>query len=317
MIPSPAFPMKSVVLVDLANIGHASAANQTKLSAGDLDTTAIYGVVQTLRRIAADYPGQMTCLHEGRAWRHAELACYKEGREATPEAIALRSCWKVAKPYVARLLPHLGVNQLLAPNLEADDLAAKLRTLYVKKGYAVTLVSGDRDWRQLVGPNVQLINPISAPRGQKPNVVRLTEANFQEVTGFQTPFALAERKALMGKVQEMPGVGGIGEKTAEVLLNTYGSVRSLVIQAETDKTFYEALDGRIKKLVDDPERLARYESNLKLAWLDHPEVPAAATPKAVKGVFNKDAFLDLAAELSFFSITRAIDQWMQPFTDKE
>jgi 5'-3' exonuclease len=289
------------ILLDLSHLGHAAAANKHRLSAGSVDTTAIYGVVQCLHRVASQFNGQITALLDGRSWRHVELADYKAGRAQSPDGIALKERWKASKPWVSKILPTLGINQIFSKNLEADDLAARMRRRFIDRGDEVLLISGDKDWLQLIEAGCWVYNTITEKR--------INAANFTEATGLPQPRSIAERKALIGKAQEMDGVGGIGEKTAQEIFAQFGSVDGMLNSIIVEGT---KVDGRATKLLDEAVQ-QRFRQNMRLAWLDHPGLPPAAGTIMVPGQFDKARFRDLCGELAFHSLLQAGDSWLEPF----
>lgn len=294
------------ILIDLSNLGFACAAGKTTLTAGSLDTGTAFTLINMIRRIVENHPGRVLALYDGRSWRHAEIADYKAGRESSEEGQRIRARWTEAKPMIARLLKALGVIQVLAPNLEADDLAALLSGRIADAGHNVLLVTHDKDWLQLLRPGVIVFDP-------NKNGGLITLANLREKTGLPSPFALAERKALMGKSQELPGIGGIGEKTANWILENHHSVEGFVSAATLDKEVYAASDRRARVLVDNPDKLQAYRDNIRLAWLRHPDVPKPDGMKVVNSGFDRDAFRTVCQDLSFFSILRNFETWVRPF----
>lgn len=200
----------------------------------------------------------------------------------------------------------------MAGNLEADDLAARLRRFHVARGREVMLVTSDADWLQLVGPGVTMLQL----RRHTGDQVRVTDRNFAEHVGLPHPKALAEAKALMGDTSDsIPGVGGIGEKTAYGLLNIYGSVTGFTNAMMSDPESRKIADKRALKLLDDEERMIAFQRNMRLIWLDHPEAPPSERPNHVKGRFDADAFARMAEECAFTSILRDFDRWIAPFKE--
>ncbi len=299
--------MKSSVLIDGNSIGFAAQMSPgARLSSGDLDTTGIFGFLRSLRLLREEFAGNMMVLWDGRSWRYNAYADYKGNRGADPKIAALRDAWKASRPYVAKLVRLLGLPQLRAANMEADDLAARLRTIQNRQGIEVMLVSSDHDWLQLINDQTSLYDP----RKQR----RVVAGNFTEVTGLPTPKALAEFKALKGDTSDnIPGVGGIGEKTAVKLLGEYGSVSGFLNVMMTDRTAYAATDARARSLVDDEEKQRRFDGNMELIWLDSSKAPKIEGSNLVPGAFDRNGFEQFCAELAFFSITKDVDAFLAPF----
>jgi 5'-3' exonuclease len=307
-VVAPATGGPPMILVDLNHLGFRAQLGGQKLTAGEIETTGIYGFMRMLRVIRREFAGRIVCLHDGHSWRYEHFSGYKANRKSDPKLLEAKDRWKASKPWVVRLLRLMNVDQVAVANMEADDLAARIRRQLRLQGRDVVLVTGDQDWLQLVGPGAILFDAM------KERIV--TEVNFQTVTGLPHPKAIAEMKALMGDSSDcIPGVGGIGEKTATALLNAYGSVTGFTNAMMADPAARKVADKRALKLLDDADRQAAYERNLRLIWLDHPDIPVPAKPNVIKGRLDKGAFAEIAGELAFHSILKELDTWLAPFTD--
>ena len=298
-----------VILIDGNSLGFAAQQGKSRLSAGEIETTAVFGVLRSLRLIREQFAGQPIVLWDGRSWRHQAFEGYKAGREARPEMVTQREAWKAQRPLLGRILPTLGVHQAIASNLEADDLAARLRRHYRDRGQEVVLVSGDKDWLQLLEPGMVAWDHVRE---------RLTTPDtFPALTGLPSPYAMAEFKALQGdRSDSIPGVGGIGEKTATALLSQFGSVTGFVNAMMADPKAREAADKRALLLME-PDRADAFERNMALIWLDHPRAPRPEGLKLVKGSFDAAAFRAHCEELAFFSVLRDFDLWTRLFSRKD
>jgi 5'-3' exonuclease len=298
-----------IILLDGNNLGFAAQQNKARLSVGEIETTAIYGVLRSLRLIREQFSGQPIMLWDGRSWRHQAFEGYKAGREARPEMVEQRDAWKAQRSLLGRILPSLGIHQAIATNLEADDLAARLRRHYRDRGHEIVLVSGDKDWWQLLETGVVVWDHV------RDRLV--TPQTFSEVTGLPTPYALAEFKALQGdRSDSIPGVGGIGEKTALALLNAYGSVATFSNVMMGDPKARENADKRALLLMD-PTRSEGFDRNMELIWLDHPKAPRPEGLKLIKGSFDAEAFRAHCEEFAFFSVLRDFDLWTRLFSRKD
>lgn len=298
----------NTVLVDANNIGFAALlGSKTRLMAGPIETTGVYGFLQTMRVVRRDFAGPIIILWDGRSWRHEaalqQAIVYKGGREATPEQIENRERWKQSRLRLPPLLRALGLSQMVCSNLEADDLAARLRR--TMKAPSITLVSSDHDWLGLIDERTSVYDHV------KERITNL--GNFEANTGYKTPRAIVEAKGLSGdKSDNLPGVGGIGDKTVKEIL-AYGSVRAFLNTMLTEPERRGEVSGRALKLLDDMDKQARFERNLELIDLDHPKAPAPINPTQIKGAFDEPRFRNACDELAFFSITRSFDTWTAPF----
>jgi 5'-3' exonuclease len=300
------------LLIDGNNIAFAANATR-KLHAGDMETQGVYGFLRAIRAAVAAYPMLIpVVLWDGRSWRYDAFSGYKAKREKEPEnkseqAMAdNRASMREQKPFIRRALLNLGVAQMVALNLEADDLAGILVRRYQLKGKKILLLSGDKDWIQLIGPGVGWMDPI--------NDVRITAASLKDKLGVETPRQWLEVKALMGdSSDEIPGVGGIGEKGAKELITTYGSVTSFINQINEGSIKPADLHKKFRELAEDFEKQQIFHRNLKLMDLASPEIPAPLGLKVEKGGLSLDDFAALCEELLFNSIISDLQNWCEPF----
>ncbi|SER28649.1 DNA polymerase-1 [Faunimonas pinastri] len=322
------------LLIDGNNIGFAAAATK-KLTVGEMEVQAVFGFMRAIRMAVARYPLlKPVVLWDGVSWRKHFYEEYKAGRDApadTPAAkaqLALRKGYKVQRPLILKGLKHLGVSQLAAMNLEADDLAAILARRYAAQGKKVLMLSGDKDWIQLIQPNVSWFDPqrgelltlntLEKKLGYDPAKKRIVVCNGKdEIDGWMgvpSPRAWLEIKALMGDASdEIPGVGGIGEKGAIELLRTYGSVVSFRNQV-LDRTIDAAkLPKKLRDFAEQEEKHFIFTRNMTLMDLNSPDIPAPARLKLTAGSLERDDFASFCSELSFKSILTDIDGWCEPF----
>lgn len=298
------------IVIDGNNIAYAANATR-KLHVGDLETQGIYGFLRAIRAAIASYPMlKPIVLWDGRSWRYEAFPTYKAKREKAPETKSEqlladnRASMREQKPYIRRGLISLGITQMVALNLEADDLAGLLVRRYQPQGKKILLLSGDKDWIQLVGPGVGWMDPI--------NDIRITASTIEAKLGVKGPRQWLEVKALMGdNSDEIPGVGGIGEKGAKELVLTYGSVTSFLNQA-MDGSLPE-LPKKFRDFAESPEKQEIFHRNLKLMDLASPEIPAPLGLKVEKGALSIDDFAGLCEELIFRSIMSDLNNWCEPF----
>jgi 5'-3' exonuclease len=168
--------MKRYLLIDGPNMLHA-ANNAKKLTVGTTEVTAIYNFIRMLRPLIATYPtATPVVLWDGASWRHMKFPDYKQNRKKddTAAAVKQREAYESAMkqlPAIKKALELMGIAQVKATNMEADDLAAILGDRYVSQGAKVVLVSGDKDWIQLVGPSMIWFDPIKDRKIMKPEDV--------------------------------------------------------------------------------------------------------------------------------------------------
>lgn len=302
--------VQGYLIIDGNSLGHASAAT-TVLKAGDMETQAIYGTLRAVRHSMSRFPSlkPIVCW-DGMSWRKRAFEGYKANRDKPAvqkyEIVAAkqRESYKEQRPFIKKGLYLLGVPQLTAINLEADDLAGVLVRRYVAQGKKLLLISADKDWIQLVQPNVGWLDPIRD--------TSITSKNIEEKLGVKNGRQWVQIKALMGDVSDnVTGVGGIGEKGALELIQTYGTVEDFVNQM---------IDGTIKDVPKKFEALARIEDkmeifkrNMMLMDLNHPQIPKAEETELLHSDLNYSEFRVFCEEYMFRSILREYDDWLEPF----
>jgi 5'-3' exonuclease len=192
----------------------------------------------------------------------------------------------------------------------------------------LVMISGDKDWVQLLRPNVVWIDPmrdarltsknISTRLGYVPEKGRFSVCKSEDVTDFigvPSPRAWLEIKALMGDISDnIPGVGGIGPRGAIDLITTYGSVGSFFNQV-ADKTInVGALTKKLRDFATSEEKHDIFRRNMQLMDLSSPERPEWINPKIVHGAIDPDKFSDFCKRMLFNSIVKDLDGWLEPFT---
>lgn len=301
---------RGYVLIDGNSIGYAANSSK-KLDVGGMQVQAIYGFVRALRKIVSTFPNLTPIvLWDGKSWRKEVFEGYKAKRDATDTATQrkqteMREIFRAQKPFIHSFCAALGVHQFSADNLEADDLAGMLVRRYDGTDRRIVLITADKDWIQLVGPKVMWFDPI--------NDQRITAGTLQEKLGVATPQAWLEVKALMGDTSdEIPGVGGIGEKGALELLATYGGVTKFVRAYRAGEL--SKVPKKFVALATDPEKIRTFARNMKLMDLRNPSMcPMPKNLRVVHLPLDKTAFGALCDDLMFRSISRDLDAWCEPF----
>lgn len=301
--------MTGVCIIDLNNIGHR-AQQMRPLVVGDMQVHAIYGALRAIRMTVSHYPQlQPLVLHDGVSWRKSFYEGYKATRaevktKADEKKVADRKSYHSQRVYIVKALTMLGVRQISASNLEADDLASLIVRKLAPKGRRCLLITSDRDWLQLVQPNVAWFDPM--------NNVKVTDATFTEKTGVASRAAFLEAKALQGDPSdEIPGVGGIGEKGAVDFVNTYGSVANFLNQY-TDGTLKD-VPKKYLALAESDEKQAIFRRNMRLMDLNDPSIPAPYNYRLIHKPMDKEALRELFEELAFRSMLKDLDGWCEPF----
>src|SRR5437773_8029321 len=187
-----------------------------------VNTSALYGFTQTLLEILRNQqPSHLAVAFDTDAptARHAAFKDYKATRQAMPEELS------DAIPHVARMLGAFRIPRIICDGYEADDIIGTLVRRAEKESFQSYMVTPDKDFGQLVTANTFLYKP--SRMGDGVEVMGLPE--IQKRWGIQRPEQVVDVLALMGDaVDNIPGVPGIGEKTAIKLISQFGSVDSLL-----------------------------------------------------------------------------------------
>lgn len=303
---------QNYMLIDGNSLGHYYN-NAKKLSIGSIEVQAIYGFLRGLRQQIANYQNyQPVVLWDGASWRKMLLSTYKENRDKveTKNDIKVKlakDAYKRQAPYIEKALRFLGVPQIRALNMEADDLGAILSDRYTSQGGKIVLLTGDKDWLQLVGPGV-VWRDFANDR-----LVNTT--NFEEMTGVQTPKQFVEVKALSGDAGDnVPGVGGIGEKGAIEFVKTYGSFVDFSNQAILHKTIdLKKVQKKYRDLVEVEEKAMNFNRNISLVDLRTTARPAPINLTVDKGEASYEKIQQFCELLLFRSILQEFDEWLRVF----
>jgi DNA polymerase-1 len=254
-----------------------------------LPTGAVYGVTNMLLKVIKERQPQYLALvfdAKGPTFRHRIYREYKAHRPPMPEELVMQL------PYIHKITQGLSLPALLKEGFEADDLICTLVGQARSRGFAVEIISGDKDLLPLVQEGVDLWDPMKGVR-YDPETIRAKYG--------LTPLELIEVRALAGDPSDnIPGVPGIGEKTALKLIGEYHSLENLLAQAEKVKP--NSLRDRLKEYAAQA-RLSRQLTVLEcrvpltvdLAALQ----PGPPDREALRQLFVELEFSKLAKELGF------------------
>lgn len=184
-----------------------------------LYTNAVYGFIMILQKLLADDSPDALCATfdlKGPTFRHDLYDGYKAKRKGMPDELA------VQLPYIKQVLAAMNIRIYEKEGYEADDLIGAIASSCASSGWECVVVTGDRDSLQLIGENVRV--KLVTTRGGKTETTEYDEAGFSTEYGF-APINLIDLKALMGDSSDnIPGVAGIGEKTAMDLIRRFGTL---------------------------------------------------------------------------------------------
>ena len=185
-------------------------------------TNAVYGFLSTFRRVFDLAQPQAVCVAfdvHAPTFRHEQYALYKAQRKPMPEELA------VQMPLLKQTLDYMGVRRLELAGWEADDLLGTVARRCEAAGWTCDVVTGDKDSLQLITDTTHVCH-VKTRMGQT-DTIEYTPERFREEYGFD-PIRMIDLKALMGDSSDnIPGVPGIGEKTAKDLLVRFGTVADI------------------------------------------------------------------------------------------
>lgn len=234
--------MKKVILVDGNNLlfrsyfATAYTGNTMRNSKG-FPTNGLYGLVNMLNKIIREEKPEymLVAFDKGKTFRHEKYLDYKGGRNETPDD--LKRQFSVAK----KLVPLMGIKCFEIDNYEADDIIGTYSKMaLIDPEFETTIVSSDKDLLQLINEEteVKLL--------KQKDYIRMNEETFIDTYGIK-PIRMIDLKGLMGDASDnIPGVKGIGEKTALKLLQEYDSLENVYNNIDNIKgaTKQKLIDGK-------------------------------------------------------------------------
>lgn len=328
--------MYDYMIVDGNGIFHAAQATRPLSVEGIGDVQAVYNSLQKLRALLNERPARKVLwLWDGHAqFRYDMFPEYKGARHVSPEAEGLspserkqakeraekREVMSDVKPYLEQLLTHLGVDQVVAPNFEADDVAGYLVRKISKAGRTALLVTGDADWQQLVCKGVDWLDPRKFG-DDKP----LTVDRFEEVTGYASATQFLQAKAMLGdKSDSIPTMPKFGAKKVLAVFREFDGVKSLILAhkskgafTKTNSGFTTAEANAINKYIE--EWMPQFQLNLGLMNLISNKYDEDIRGELVKTLGKRDPheFEYLCRTLRFMSVIRNLEHWYTVFSVKK
>lgn len=294
-----------LIIIDGNSICYSSH-NTRKLTVGTFETQAIYGTIRSVRSAINANPGyKVLVLWDGKSqWRRDIYPEYKGNRKPQDaKQLASQESYKKQSPLVRKGLSLLGIRQMFAYTHEADDLAGIFVQRFANTHVPIKLVTADQDWLQLVGENVEWIDPI--------NERSVNLATFTEFTGYDNTTAFVEGKALMGDVSDnIDGIERVGKIAAAKLLYNYKSVSNFYRECDAGNVSMKTIANQ---RLSSPEGREIFARNMKLMSLRNVPVPHSKDIVIIQPDYNEEKFRYLSQTLAFSSITRNFDTFMQPF----
>ena len=286
--------VKKLILIDGNNLmfrsyyATAYTGNMMKNSKG-VPTNALFGFVSMMNKIIAEEkPSYMAVAFDiGKNFRKEEYDFYKEGRIDTPEEL------KIQMPIARDILDKMGIKHFELAPYEADDIVGTIvRMTEEDKDFASVIVSSDKDLLQLISDEteVKLL--------KQSGFIRYNHETFVQDYGIE-PIRMIDLKALMGDSSDnIPGVKGIGEKTALKLLQEYKSLENL----------YDNIDkiiGKTKEKLENDKEMAFISKKIATIYREVPLNIVLEDLKYEQKVTNE--LVELFKDLEFFSFLKNME----------
>ena len=286
--------VKKLFLIDafaLIYRSYFAFSKNPRINSKGLETSAILGFVNSLVEvIKKEKPTHIAVVFDTPAAtvRHEEYSEYKANREAMPEGIA------VALPYIDQLLEAFNISKLYADGYEADDVIGTLAKKAEKQGFVTYMMTPDKDFAQLVSENILLYRPGNKWKptetwGVKEVLEKFEIKNISQVIDFL---------GMMGDaVDNIPGLPGVGEKTAKKLLAEYGNMEGLLENAHLVK-------GKLGEKIQAHKEQGILSKRLATILLDAP-VEINESALAIKK-FDAEKVQALFEELEFRNLAKRL-----------
>jgi DNA polymerase I len=236
--------------------GYYAFIKNPRINSKGLDTSAILGFTNSLLDvIKRERPDHLAvCFDKGGSTDRIEIFPeYKANRDETPEGI------KIAIPYIYKILEAMHIPIMVKEGYEADDIIGTLAKKAEKEGYKTYMVTPDKDFAQLVSDNIFMYRPMFGG-GYETWGVEEVKAKFE----VEDPLQVIDFLGMKGDaVDNIPGLPGVGDKTAKKFINLYGSMEGLI-----DHT--HELKGKMKEKVEANAELGLLSKKLATILLDVP-----------------------------------------------
>ena len=265
--------------------------NNPRVTSGGLDTSAIFGFTTTLLEVLEKQnPTHIAIVYDTDkpTQRHEDYKEYKANREETPEAI------KISMPYIKRMAEAFDIPFLGVDGYEADDVIGTLAKQAEKQGYEVYMMTPDKDFGQLVSENIYMYRP--GRQGNPAEVWGIEEVKKR--FEIDNVLQVIDYLGMMGDASDnIPGIPGVGKKTASKLLNQYGSMEKMYESADQIK-------GKLGEKIRDNQEQALMSKKLATIQLD---APIKFDPDAFKREkFDQERIREIFSELEFRALLKRV-----------
>ena len=262
-----------------------------RVNSKGLNTSAVFGFTNTLLEvIKKQNPSHIAVVFDTKhpTERHDEYPQYKANREAMPEGLS------ESLPYIFKLLESLNIQVLSKDGYEADDIIGTIAKSEEKKGFQVYMMTSDKDFAQLVSDNIFMYRP--ATKWEATSIWGVSEVleKFQ----VQKINQVIDFLAMMGdSADNIPGIPGVGKKTAQKFIKEFGSVEGLLNNLSQIK-------GKLKEKIESSRDLALLCKKLVTI---NTSVPISYNTESMKLIgFNEIKVSELFQELEFNNLLKRI-----------
>lgn len=296
--------MKKVILVDGNNLlfrSYYATAYQGVImrNSKGFPTNALYGFVNMMNKIMKEENPSyiLVAFDKGKTFRHAQYESYKAGRNETPDEL------KQQFPKAKEILDAMGIKHYEIDNYEADDIIGTVAKIVDQEDeFIATIVSSDKDLLQLISDEVDV------KLLKQTGFIKMNREEFKKIYQVE-PIKMIDLKALMGDASDhIPGVKGIGEKTAINLLSKYESLDNLYQNIDQIK-------GKTKEKLEKDKENAYMSYDLATIYR---EVELDFSLEDLKYIgLKKDEYIKLLKELEFNSLLKKVDLNIEAKKEKQ
>jgi DNA polymerase-1 len=270
---------------------HFALSKSPRFTTAGLNTSAVFGFANTLLEVLKkENPSHIAVVFDTQAPtdRHVEFTDYKANREAMPEDLS------AALPYVFKLIEGFNIPVITSDGFEADDIIGTLAKKAEKEGFQVYCMTPDKDFAQLVSENIFIYKP--ARMGNEAEILGVPEVLSR--WEIERVDQVIDILGLWGDaVDNIPGIPGIGEKTAKDLIKRYGSMENIIANSHE-------LKGKQKENVENFAEQGLLSKRLATILLDAPVEFNAEEFKLIEP--SKELLEPLFAELEFRTLGKRV-----------